>query len=242
MEKFKKFLNAENVLTRIKKFGFFTSRFRIIDKKGKVRWISAKYLPVKDNRGEIYRVVRIERDITPFKLYEEKLKKLAKYDFLTGVYNRRAFFQRAESELARSKRLQEKVGIIVIDIDDFKKINDNYGHEAGDKVLREFAGVLKNMCRKYDFVARFGGEEFVIFLSKVDENMAVKIAERIREDVEKRMFHLSRKNIEIKLTASFGVAVLEEEDNYSVEKIIQRADEALYRAKNSGKNKTVFLQ
>lgn len=248
LEKVKKYLTAENALKKIKKFGVFTATFRIVDKKGKIRWISTKYLPVKNDQGKIYRLVGIEQDITRLKKVEDNLKKekkkaerLARYDFLTGIYNRRAFFERVKTEIARSRRYQEKVAIIETDIDDFKKINDTYGHQAGDKVLKEFAKILKNMCREYDFVARFGGEEFVLFLSNVDEETAVKIAERIREKMAEHDFSLSGQNLKLKLTASFGVASLKAEDDYNIDKLIQRADKALYLAKNSGKNKVCYL-
>ncbi|GAV21723.1 diguanylate cyclase [Carboxydothermus pertinax] len=248
LAKVKKYVTAENALKKIEKYGVFTANFRIIDKKGKVRWIFTKYLPIRNDEGEIYRLVGIEQDVTRLKLFEEKLKRekkkaerLAKYDFLTGIYNRRSFFERVKIEMARSKRYQEKVAIIITDIDNFKKINDTYGHKAGDEVLKDFAKILRRMCREYDFVARFGGEEFVLFLNNVEEENAVKIAERIRNKIEKHSFYLSEKNIEIKLTASFGVAYLKSEDEYNVDEVLQRADKALYLAKKSGKNKVECL-
>lgn len=235
----------ENTINEIKEKGYFTQEYRIVVDDN-IKWIRTKILPVINRDGQIYRIVGIEQDITEQKNMEIKLRKavrraesLAMHDYLTGLYNRRAFFVRTKEEINRAKRRGETFSIILTDLDRFKLVNDTYGHDAGDKILKVFSSILRKYTRRYDIVARFGGEEFIIFLSATNKENAKKKAEQLREYVERSEVYIRDVDKKVKFTASFGVSELLPEDNYDVEKVIKRADKALYLAKNSGRNMVI---
>ncbi|OGS25956.1 MAG: hypothetical protein A2297_05295, partial [Elusimicrobia bacterium RIFOXYB2_FULL_48_7] len=163
-----------------------------------------------------------------------KTLKLAETDPLTGVFNRRVIIREISDEIRGSKQEGYFFSILMIDLDGFKNYNDTEGHTAGDLVLQEVAGIFKAELRKNDFVGRYGGDEFLVLLSKVDKNMAKKIAEKIRQRVEKEF-----KTINI--TMSAGVAEFPT-DGIKLDDLISCADEALYRAKEFGKNRVVFFK
>ena len=162
----------------------------------------------------------------------ERTRKQASVDFLTQVANR-ASFDRALSDMVKDfYRRNYPFALLMIDIDHFKKINDTYGHQAGDYVLRELAKLIKEQLRARDIIARYGGEEFVVILPGVTFGQAVNIAERIRKSVEKHLFRWWDKTIPV--TISIGVAVMRDGlDEFS---IVEKADKALYLAKKSGRN------
>jgi len=156
----------------------------------------------------------------------------AEMDFLTQLPNRRRFVRALKDSLRNHKEKNYPFSLIVLDIDDFKKINDTYGHSGGDTVLKEIAYILKNYLRANTVIGRLGGEEFAILIPGINGKKAKHIAERIRKVLENRS--ISYKNKTIKVTASFGVTESVKKD--TPESIIDRADKALYKAKNSGKN------
>jgi diguanylate cyclase len=161
-----------------------------------------------------------------------KKQEEATHDPLTGVANRLAYNQKIESEIARNKRYQSPLTLMVWDIDKFKSINDSYGHAAGDKVLKVIAKLLSSNIRETDFVARFGGEEFVIVMPETEINAAEGVAEKLRTTIENSEFHFRGKRVVI--TASCGIAEIKH--NETEEQLFQRADDALYEAKDSGRN------
>ncbi len=156
-------------------------------------------------------------------------------DPLTEVFNRRYLFEIFKREIARAKRYNEPLSVIMMDIDHFKKINDTYGHMIGDKILKGIAKVIKERIRTSDIIARYGGEEFVIVLTNANLEIAQKIAEDLRQKVENIVFKIEEKSI--KATISLGVAQLKEDDD--VDTLLIRADENLYTAKNRGRNAVV---
>jgi diguanylate cyclase len=161
----------------------------------------------------------------------------ATIDFLTGLVNRRRF-ERALEDAIRDRKIRHyPSSIIFVDIDDFKKINDEYGHVVGDIVLKELATIFKFYLRANTIVGRLGGEEFAILLPGVELQDAVKVAERLRKVIENREIKINVEGKEKKLhiTASFGVTEIKEDD--TVESLLMRADEAMYKAKKKGKNK-----
>ncbi|NLB89322.1 MAG: diguanylate cyclase [Syntrophomonadaceae bacterium] len=170
---------------------------------------------------------------------EQRILSLARTDYLTGLLNRRAFIERLEAEVNKGKRMQGSLGIIVIDIDNFKQINDTYGHQAGDIVLQSFTRTIKNCCRGYDFIGRYGGEEFIICLPEADMNEAALTAERIRLRVAESDIWLPNKDKIINITASFGIAAMENGVPSSVDLLISAADDALYLAKSLGRNRVI---
>ncbi len=167
---------------------------------------------------------------------EQRIRHLAMTDALTGLLNRRAFMERMEQEVQRSLRENTPFALIMADIDYFKRINDRYGHQAGDLVLQKFADRLTESSRPYDVVARYGGEEFVICLLGADGFQAESFTERIRQKVEEMKIILPGYSQAIHITASFGTASLSLESDDSLGLIIKRADDALYRAKAEGRN------
>jgi len=162
----------------------------------------------------------------------EESKREASVDFLTQVANR-ASFDRALSDMVNDfYRRNYPFALLMIDIDNFKKINDTYGHQAGDYVLRELARVLKSQLRARDVIARYGGEEFAILLPGVTFSQAIRVAERLRRAVEKHLFKYGETVIPV--TISVGVALMS--DGLDETAIVEKADKALYLAKRSGKN------
>jgi diguanylate cyclase len=153
-------------------------------------------------------------------------------DSLTGLYNRLAYDERVVQEFARWKRYQQPMVLMVIDVDNFKAVNDTYGHKAGDKALVLIADQLRNNLRESDFLARFGGEEFVVLMPETDLDSAVIAAEKLRVAVEQCQFHYQ--NAQVSITISAGLAQLHKDD--STESLFKRADEAMYRAKQAGRN------
>ncbi len=166
-----------------------------------------------------------------------QLKKLALTDELTQLANRRSFVDAVETELARVQRNQLSATMLVIDLDHFKRINDTYGHLAGDSVLSHTADVLRKSTRQYDIVGRLGGEEFAVFMSEANINTAFDVAERIRKTLAQSYTECDGHKINV--TASIGICSRQEPDSF--ESLFTEADEALYQAKSNGRNCTMVF-
>jgi len=167
----------------------------------------------------------------------EQVQRMATTDGLTGVYNHRHFQEKFNEILMRAERYNEKFSLILIDIDFFKKVNDTYGHQVGDIVLKKVAQTLQQAARKVDIVARYGGEEFAIICVNDDKRNAAKLAERIRKEIEN--LTIVFEGGKLKVTASFGVASFPEDGKDKVT-IVESADKALYEAKHSGRNRVII--
>lgn len=163
----------------------------------------------------------------------KELEKLATTDKLTNLYNRRKIEELLEFEINRSERFNHNFGLAIVDIDKFKEVNDTYGHQIGDKVLKELANILNTNRRKTDFVGRYGGEEFVIICPESDVQGVIKLMETFKEKICNYKFS----KVENK-TASFGVTMSQRGD--TIESILKRADDALYKAKDNGRNKIEY--
>jgi diguanylate cyclase (GGDEF)-like protein len=161
------------------------------------------------------------------------LEKLAVTDGLTGLYNRKKFDEILADQFARFRRNHRSFAVMMLDLDNFKSINDNYGHVAGDEALADVAVILKHSVRDIDYVARYGGEEFVVVLVETTLDAALDVAERIRAQMEIPRFGASNKLISI--TVSLGVTHSRESDD-GPEEVLARADHALYEAKRAGRN------
>jgi diguanylate cyclase (GGDEF)-like protein len=170
---------------------------------------------------------------------EEEAQRLAITDPLTGTFNRRTFLELADKEIARSQRTRSALSVIMLDIDHFKAVNDQYGHPAGDAVITRVVEAVQSCLRREDLLVRYGGEEFCVLLPGVAVDQATLLAERAREAVAK--CRISFKGKILTVTISLGVAPLRRSVDESVEQLVGRADEALYTAKKSGRNRVVSL-
>jgi diguanylate cyclase (GGDEF)-like protein len=168
--------------------------------------------------------------------YNQMIERLNKHKFLsitdklTGIFNRLKLDEALKDEFNRSNRFKSSFGIIIIDIDYFKRVNDTYGHIVGDQVLTRFAKILKENIRKVDILGRWGGEEFMIICPETDFQGTIKVAESLREIISKYEFPTINN-----ISASFGISMYDGDEN--IDKVIARADNALYKAKENGRNR-----
>ena len=159
-------------------------------------------------------------------------------DQLTGLHNRRYMSRHLDTLVGNARKNERPLAFVIMDIDFFKQVNDTYGHDIGDEVLKEFATRISANVRGIDLACRFGGEEFVVVMPDTDLSFAYSISERLRQSIETTPVKISRAPNALKITISIGIAGLEDADA-SAEALLRRADQALYRAKRSGRNKVV---
>ncbi|CCH48615.1 putative Diguanylate cyclase [Pseudodesulfovibrio piezophilus C1TLV30] len=211
----------------------FDAEFRIVWPDGEIRHVKAAAL-VKTQSGMSKRMIGVNWDVTTKRRLEEKLRHIATTDSLTGANNRRSFMERAHEEIARSKRYGTPLALLSLDIDLFKRVNDTYGHPVGDMVLRSLVKVCRETLRETDIFSRMGGEEFSAILPETDLDSARATAERLREAVEADMVHAGADTV--RYTISIGVSILQGEKDL-LDRLMRRADKALYRAKEFGRNR-----
>lgn len=176
------------------------------------------------------------RILENLKIKQADLQLLASTDPLTQLFNRRHFSLAATELLNKAKQMPSPISAIIIDIDHFKRVNDTYGHVAGDKSLRCVADIIRQHCRKHDLLARYGGEEFVILMSDTSSSKAYALAEKMRQTLERTEVSIN-KTLSIRLTMSIGITEVKPE-NINLDDVINQADKALYIAKNNGRNQT----
>jgi diguanylate cyclase (GGDEF)-like protein/PAS domain S-box-containing protein len=196
--------------------------------------VMAHISPLFDQTGAVIGAVEVLQDISTQIALEEahrQLLHISRRDMLTGLYNRSSISEQLKAELERSRRYQQPLSIIMADIDFFKRINDQYGHDAGDKVLAKIGSVLIHNMRKPDVVGRWGGEEFLIIAPASPTEAAAVLAERIREYIKQ----IPTSEIPTHVTASFGVAQYAEGMGH--DQILNIADQALYQAKTLGRDR-----
>lgn len=174
----------------------------------------------------------------------ERIKLLGLLDPLTGIHNRRYFDERLEEEISFSLRQNKALSCLFIDIDHFKQFNDVYGHHVGDLVLKRVAKLIKTQMRQSDVLARFGGEEFAVLLAQTDKRAATEIAERIRQQIAAQQISLG--DAILRVTVSIGCSTLNSNEtellaNQAAQQLLMRADEALYRSKQQGRNQVNFF-
>lgn len=165
---------------------------------------------------------------------EQTMKQWAMFDQLTGLLNRRAFLHRAEQEYKLAKRHKEQFAILVLDLDHFKTINDQYGHKAGDLILKDFGKLVMSNIRQSDICGRIGGEEFGFILPKTNLQQGRLFAEKLLKTIENRMVNFEGKNIQY--TASIGITISYPENDFKINNLLHHADRALYQAKSAGRN------
>ncbi len=176
------------------------------------------------------------RILENLKIKQADLQLLASTDPLTQLFNRRHFSLAATELLNKAKQMHSPISAIILDIDHFKRVNDTYGHVAGDKSLRCVADIIRQHCRKHDLLARYGGEEFVILMPDTSSSQAYALAEKMRQTLEHTEVSIN-KSLSIRLTMSIGITDVKP-DNIDLDDVINQADKALYIAKNNGRNQT----
>ena len=219
----------------------YTAEYRMRHSEGHWVWVQdAGRVLERDEEGKALRAVGLHQDISSRKAMEESLLQLATSDPLTGLWNRRYFTEMANGELGRVRRHGSNAGFLLLDLDHFKRVNDTWGHAAGDEVLRHFAGLVSGHLREVDVFARLGGEEFGVLLPCIDDAAgALRAAERLRDLIASNPAIVC--NAPLPFSVSIGVAMLDTEDS-GFDMLFTRADEALYEAKRSGRNRAVLAR
>lgn len=218
----------------------FHIEYRIIKPDNSIKWISSKAFPIINIDNKVIRIVGLAEDITPHKQLQNSLYKMATTDYLTGCYNRQHFLKTADDFIDHAIFTKDVVSLLMIDIDNFKEVNYTYGHSIGDQILQELVKTCTNLLGEKDLFGRIGGEEFAIILTGYNKDDAFIIAENIRKEVENLTLEIE--GYTIKITISIGISVFSNtvcDSNY-ISDLLNCADKALYQAKNSGNNKTVF--
>jgi diguanylate cyclase (GGDEF)-like protein len=208
----------------------WTGEVKNLAKDGSSFWVYETISTIYDEENQKKGYTAISHDIT----HRKKVEELSITDKLTGVHNRLKLDSVLTYELNQSKRYQQELSLIILDVDDFKSVNDNFGHQTGDSVLKEISSLIKSNCRQTDTFGRWGGEEFLIILPKTDMLQAAALAEKLKNIVQKHDFLAVGYQ-----TCSFGVSTLKKKTQ-SEQKLVEEADKALYEAKRSGKNRVVI--
>jgi diguanylate cyclase (GGDEF)-like protein/PAS domain S-box-containing protein len=203
-------------------------------KSGREYWLDVSILALRNAAGEVTHFVAIERDVTEQKELEHTLERLSRTDPLTGLLNRRSLEDYLAKEYSRFKRHGTKFSVLLLDIDHFKSINDQYGHSTGDRVLKMLADSCTHNLRKHDVMARYGGEEFCVILPYTGCEAAAVLAEKLRTGIAAKA--LEAGDGEVRVTASIGVSEVQATDKNPGD-ILERADAALYEAKQSGRDR-----
>jgi diguanylate cyclase (GGDEF)-like protein/PAS domain S-box-containing protein len=206
-------------------------------KDGSLYWESTTIAPVQNTTGQVTDFIAIKEDITDRKRLETELVRLATTDPLTGTLNRRQMTNLANQELERAQRYGHPTSVILLDIDEFKEINDQYGHAAGDLALQYTAQTLQDNLRTIDFLGRYGGDEFVILLPETGQSEAVQVAERLRATLDGRKVMCGDQDLQ--LSISLGLTHVmggSNEQASDFDMLTQLADQALYQAKEAGRN------
>ncbi|MCM3763912.1 sensor domain-containing diguanylate cyclase [Neobacillus niacini] len=196
-------------------------------------WMESKVIQILNEKGDILHFLALGRDMTERKMYRERLTYMAYHDTLTGLPNRRLFKERLDQSLKEAKRYERKLAVIFMDIDNFKQVNDTYGHDAGDELLKQFSNRVMNQLRESDTIARLGGDEFTILLPEFHEELEVeRVARRIITSLQEPW---KIEGNTLRITSSMGIAFYPK-DGTNRHELLKSADSALYEVKRSGKN------
>ncbi len=235
---------------------------------GKIVWLSESKMPIRNESGIIIGLIGIGRDITALKTAEislehasteikelnNHLKHLAERDGLTGIYNRRFFdeyfeievqraanFQKHEEHLEPINRSDMNFGLAIIDIDNFKTINDTYGHLVGDDALKQIIKLIQKNIFSRDVLCRFGGDEFALLLTKTSSDGILQAIEKIRKEIDEHNFNFGKDHKSQHITISVGLVNFDEVNNKECDSILKLADDRLFKAKSKGRNRIEYL-
>ncbi|MCW5942444.1 MAG: diguanylate cyclase [Fimbriimonadaceae bacterium] len=219
--------------------GFRGAEIEALDRRGGVVVLQVSGIPIYEETGALAGWRGAALDVTERKRAEARLHELAQTDPLTGLANRRSFLDMVNEVIARCRREDRPAAMLLLDIDHFKRVNDTYGHEAGDAVIEAVAASLKRLLRDEDVVARYGGEEFALFLPNTAKATAYRIGERVRRSLAEETIEFGAEPLTI--TASIGLSAAEADD-LDARRLLREADQALYAAKRGGRNQTVTYE
>lgn len=229
----------QQIREQLHKYGCWEGELEHVVKDGNRVVVASRWVLKHDEMDGSDAVMEINRDITQQKALQHTLEQQAHQDALTGLHNRGYFIELAEMELKKSSRYGDQLVMFMIDIDHFKRINDTYGHQTGDLVLRRLALLFRYCLREVDLIGRIGGEEFAVLLPETNLTGAAGVADRLRLAVMNAHMALAG-GTPLHFTVSIGVAAPSENDK-SLHAILGKADSALYQAKQSGRNKVVIF-
>ena len=218
-------------LIPMKPTGAFPTQFKFMQQ-------SCTAYPIRDENNAVHQICITIQDVTEIAAYEKILLDINLKDSLTGAYNRLFLTTRLQEEFERHRRYSRTLSLIMLDIDYFKKVNDTYGHQCGDFILKSVCETINAILRKVDMLVRFGGEEFCCLLPETDLQSAMIMAERIRKAIEKKEFNYN--DAVIRITVSLGVHEFRG-DIDSPDTLLRTADEALYKAKEAGRNQVFSI-
>jgi diguanylate cyclase (GGDEF)-like protein/PAS domain S-box-containing protein len=224
----------------------YTFAYQARHKDGQYVWLETSARSILDEKtGSVIEIQAASRDITARKEADEKIRRLnigleqlAMTDYLTNLYNRRYFMQRGAEEFKRSRRNNQPLALLMLDIDQFKKVNDTYGHETGDLALQQVAAALKSSLREIDILGRMGGEEFAVLLPNTLLHAAALLAERVQQTMAGTSFEMLGVSSTISITISIGVAAATNEMS-GIDDMLRNADAAMYQAKHYGGNRVM---
>ena len=212
---------------------------RVFDYMGCIRWMQFVNRAFFDKNGQISEIQSVGRDITDRKLLEAEIHRLAYYDHLTNLPNRRLFWDTLNDQILHAQKEQTAIAVCFVDLDGFKPINDNWGHRIGDRVLQEVGNRLASVIRTHDSIARFGGDEYVLLLNEVDSQAECDtILDRVIKAIYEPMIFVTDKTIRI--TSSIGVAMFPHDARDS-EELLRLSDIAMYEAKRMGGNTVHYV-
>lgn len=217
----------------------YEATYRLANRNGDYLWMNdIGQVCQKDDHGNPVRVVGMLRNIDQQKRLEDRLRDLATVDELTSLMNRRAGYSAFEQHLKLADRHTTGLSVALLDLDNFKRINDQYGHQTGDRILQMAADCLSERLRSSDILMRWGGEEFLLVMPHTQRDDALSLCEELRQQLSQKVLYHNDEPVSV--TVSIGISVLSAQNN-SIQKLVQEADTALYRAKSLGKNRTVIF-
>jgi len=212
----------------------YEAEYRIYNREKQLLWVRDRGRVCQhDEQGKAVRIIGMAHDITEAKALEDKLRQQASHDCLTGLLNRRAGYIHFKKQLSYAQRYQQAFTLCLIDLDHFKGINDEFGHMAGDQVLKHFVELMSLSVRQSDTLMRWGGEEFLLLLPKTDVANAKRLVEQLQEKISLSPIMLNGCTVQVAFSAGLAASPDHARD---MDSLISSADEALYNAKNSGRN------
>lgn len=218
----------------------FNMRYRIRKPDGEMKWIWERGSTFKCPITNVIRTVGVSADITHMKQLEEKLERISSIDELTQIYSRKYVFDRLKDIVEDYIKNNTVFSFAILDIDFFKKVNDNYGHTTGDFILKEFARIIKDNIRSSDILGRYGGEEFVIVLKGTNKQDASHVVEDILDIIRNTIFEYDGARISFTFSGGISDALEFDPTDFNITQLVNLADERLYLAKNTGRNKIVI--